>query len=61
VFYVNLRTNRDYFPIQHWLAGLYNWDGESLLRGTDWIFNYNYGSSQVTPGMMAPGGVTTIH
>jgi len=38
---VDLRTNSDYFPIQHWLTGLYNWDGVCLLRGTDWVFIYN--------------------
>ena len=38
VFCVDLRTNSDYFPIQHWLTGFYNWDGVCLLRGTDWIF-----------------------
>jgi len=41
VFCVDLRTNSDYFPIQHWLSGFYNWDGVCLLRGTDWIFKYN--------------------
>ena len=34
VFYVDLRTNSDYFSIQHSLTGLYNRDGECLLRGT---------------------------
>ena len=42
VFCVDLRTNSDYFPIQHWLS-LYNLDGECLLRGTDWVFIYNSG------------------
>jgi len=41
VFCVDLRTNSDYFPIQHQLAGFYNRDGECLLRGTDWVFIYN--------------------
>ena len=41
VFCVDLRINSDYFPIQHWLTGLYNRDGVCLLRGTDWIFIYN--------------------
>jgi len=41
VFCVDLRTNSDYFSIQHWLAGFYNRDGVCLLRGTDWIFIYN--------------------
>jgi len=37
VFCVDLRTNSDYFTVQHWLAGFYNWDGECLLRGTLYI------------------------
>jgi len=41
VFCMDLRTNSDYFPIQHWLTGFYNWDGVCLLRGTDWVFIYN--------------------
>ena len=43
VFCVDLRTNSDYFPIQHQLAGLYNRDGVCLLRGTDWIFKRSSG------------------
>jgi hypothetical protein len=39
VFCVDLRTNSDYFPIQHELTGFYNPDGVCLLRGTDWGFN----------------------
>ena len=35
VFCVDLRTNSDYFPIQHQLTGFYNRDGVCLLRGTD--------------------------
>jgi hypothetical protein len=35
VFCVDLKTNSDYFPIQHELTGLYNRDEECLLRGTD--------------------------
>ena len=34
VFGVAVRTNSDYFPIQHSLTSLYNWDGLCLLRGT---------------------------
>jgi len=34
VFCVDLRTNSDYFTVQHWLVGFYNWDGVCLLRGT---------------------------
>ena len=37
VFCVDLRTNSDYFPIQHWLTGFCNRDGVCLLRGTSWI------------------------
>jgi hypothetical protein len=37
VFCVDLRTNSDYFTVQHELTGLYNWDGVCLLRGTDWV------------------------
>jgi len=43
VFCVDLRTNSDYFLIQHWLTVLYNRDGECLLRGTDWVFKCNSG------------------
>ena len=43
VFCVDLRTNSDYFPIQHQLTGLYNRDGVCLLRDTDWVFIYNSG------------------
>ena len=42
VFYVDLRTNSYYFPIQQWLTGFYNRDGLCLLRGTDWICNSNW-------------------
>ena len=38
VFCVDLRTNSDYFSIQHWLTGFYNRGRECLQRGTDWIF-----------------------
>jgi len=34
VFCVDLRTNSDYFTVQHWLVGFYNWDGVCLLCGT---------------------------
>jgi hypothetical protein len=45
VFRVDLRTNSDYFPIQHWLVGFHNRDGVCLLRGTGWMFKYNLGST----------------
>jgi len=38
---VGLRTNSDYFPIQHGLISFYGRDGVCLLRGTDWVFIYN--------------------
>jgi len=37
VFCVDLRTNSDYFTVQHWLVGFYNRDGVCLLRGTFYI------------------------
>ena len=37
VFCVDLGTNSDYFTVQHWLVGFYNWDGVCLLRGTFYI------------------------
>ena len=40
-FCVDLRTNIDYFPMQHKLTGFYNRDEVCLLRGTDWVFKYN--------------------
>jgi len=43
VFCVDLRTNSDYFPIQHQLTGFYNRDGVCLLRGTGSMFKYNAG------------------
>ena len=43
VFCVDLRTNSDYFTVQRWLVGFYNWDGVRLLRGTSSLFIYNSG------------------
>jgi hypothetical protein len=37
VFCVDLRTNSDYFPMQHYLTGFYNRDGVCLLRGKDYV------------------------
>jgi hypothetical protein len=34
VFCVDLRTNSDYFTVQHQLIGFYNRDVACLLRGT---------------------------
>jgi len=36
-FCVDLRTNSDYFTVQHWLVGFYNWDGVCSERGTFYI------------------------
>ena len=41
VFCVDLRTNSDYFLMQHQLTGFYNREGECLLRGTDWVFKHS--------------------
>jgi hypothetical protein len=41
VFCVDLRTNSDYFPMQHSVVGFYNLDGVCLLRGTDWSLMYS--------------------
>jgi hypothetical protein len=35
MFYMVLRTNRDYLAIQHEFLGVYNGDAVCLLRGTD--------------------------
>ena len=32
VFCVDLRTNSDYFTVQHWLVGFYNWDALFTAR-----------------------------
>ena len=40
-FCVDLRTNSDYFTVQHWLVGFYNRNGVCLLRGTRWVFICN--------------------
>jgi hypothetical protein len=40
VFCVDLRTNSDYFPVQHYLTGLYNRDG---------VFTARYGLSLYEP------------
>jgi len=38
VFCVDLRTNSDYFSIQHSVICFYKQGRECLLRGTDWVF-----------------------
>jgi hypothetical protein len=40
VFCVDLRTNSDYFSLQHYLTGFYN-RGRCLLCGTNWVFKLN--------------------
>jgi hypothetical protein len=46
VFYVDLRSNSDYFTVQHWLTDFCNRDEECLLRVTAWIFIYKSGYFQ---------------
>ena len=48
MFCVDLRTISDYFPIQHYLTGLYNRNGVCLLRGTDWVLKYNFHLKSIT-------------
>jgi hypothetical protein len=38
VFCVDIRTDSDYWFIQHKLIGFYNRDEKCLQRGTDWGF-----------------------
>ena len=38
MFCVDLRTNSDYFSIQHYLTGFYNRDENCFLCGTNWVF-----------------------
>jgi hypothetical protein len=41
VFCIYLRTNSDLCHLQHKLIGFYNREEKCLLRGTNWVFNYN--------------------
>ena len=44
--YADLRTNSNYFLIQHYVIRFYNRDGVCLLRGTDSVFkHYSHSSS----------------
>jgi hypothetical protein len=38
VLYLSENKNSDLCHLQHKLIGLYNRDGKSLQRGTDWVF-----------------------
>jgi hypothetical protein len=38
VFCIYLRTNSDFYHLQHKLIGFYNRDEKCLLRGTNWVF-----------------------
>ena len=40
-FFVYLRTNSDFCPMQLKMIGLYNRDEKCLQRGTDWVFKYS--------------------
>ena len=49
VFCMDIRTNSDYFPIQHFPTGFYNRGGVCLLRGKDWViyvFQINFSYSR---------------
>ena len=35
---IYLRTNSDFYPVQHKLIEFYNRDEKCLLRGTNWVF-----------------------
>jgi len=43
VFYMNLRTDRDYIPLQHKMIGFYNQGRMCLQRGANRTFKYNSG------------------
>jgi len=45
VFCMDLRTNSDYLPTQHYTAGFHNRGGLCLQRGTSRILKYVSGSS----------------
>jgi len=47
VFCIDLTTNSDYFPTQHWLVGFYNLHGVWLMRVTDWMCKYNSDEARV--------------
>jgi hypothetical protein len=38
MFFIYLRTNSDFFPIQPKLIAFYNGEEKCLLRGTNWFF-----------------------
>jgi len=38
MFYIYVRTNSDFCPIQPKLIGFYNRDEKCLLRGTNFVF-----------------------
>ena len=41
MFCTDVRTDRDFCFIQHWLIGFYNRSGKCLLRGTNWFLIYS--------------------
>jgi len=56
VSYTDIRTNSDYFPIQHKLTGFYNRAEVCLLRGTDWVFKHNPCQSGPDDGVIDSDG-----
>lgn len=54
-FCTDLRTNSDCYSVQHLQNGLYNRDGECLLRGTSRVFKYSSGSCWCSKGSFFRG------
>jgi len=50
---MDLRTNSDYFSIQHELTGFYYRSRECLLRGTNWVFK--------SDDIVSPLKVNSVH
>ena len=57
VFCVDLRTNSDYFTVQHQLTGFYNRDGVCLLRRTYWVLKFNLSQRSVERFTVRRSGV----
>jgi hypothetical protein len=59
MFFVDLKTDNEFFPTQHSVIGLYNRDGRCLLRGTNWLFKQN--GSRFVLNLLKPSGNFTYH
>ena len=46
MFFIILRTYRNYLPLQHELVSFDMRRALRLLRGTDWVFKYSSGLSK---------------